>query len=101
MANDLINIRGVTSLAYWMDQQLRERFGRPYRAVLSVGLVIGIVGTVESLSKAFSTTDIVAVVGTVIFQAALLINQLAQMHEYRQERIARRKARKTEPAPRD
>jgi hypothetical protein len=98
---DRTRISDVTALAYWLDRRLRERFGRPYRGILSAGLVIGIVGTVEALSKAFSKTNIAALATTVVFQVALLINQLAQMHEFRQERRARREARKAGETRRD
>jgi len=98
MADEHVKIRGVTSLAYWLDQQLRGRLALPYRGLLSIGLMAGISGSVTSLTKVFSTANILIVIATVVFQVALLINQLAQIYEYRQERAHRRRA-KSSPAP--
>jgi hypothetical protein len=100
MADDSVKIGGVTSLAYWLDRQLRDRIGLPYRGLLSIGLMIGMSSSVNTLTHAFSTTNLLVVAATVVFQVALLINQLAQIYEYRQERRARRRARSTGPNPR-
>ena len=93
MTDDGVDIRGVTSLAYWLDRRLRDRIGLPYRGLLSAGLVIGISGSVNTLTHAFRTTNALAAIATVVFEVALLINQLAQIYEYRQERHARRRAK--------
>jgi hypothetical protein len=98
MADESVKIRGVTALAYWLDRQLRDRIGLPYRGLLSVGLMIGISGSVNTLTHAFSTTNLVVMAASVVFQIALLINQLAQVYEYRQERHARRRAKSSREA---
>jgi len=85
--------RGVSGMAYLVDQFLRDHLGRPYRLILAAGLVVSIVGALNNLEKAFGSAQNVAEgVVIVIFQAALLLNQLAQVHEWRRERRARRKA---------
>jgi hypothetical protein len=94
MADDGVKIGGPISLAYWVDRRLRDQFGLPYRGLLSVGLMIGISSSVNTLARAFSTTNALASIATVVFEVALLINQLAQIHEFRQERRARRRARR-------
>jgi hypothetical protein len=93
MAGDSVRIAGVTSLAYWLDRRLRDRIGAPYRALLSVGLMIGLSSSVEALTHAFSATNILRAVATAVFEVALLINQLAQIYEFRQERRARRQTK--------
>jgi len=81
--------------AYWLDAWMREHLGRPYFAVLGAGLVYGIIASVFSLSHAMqSSASVVKILAMVLFQLALLINQLAQFHGYRQERRSRREARR-------
>jgi hypothetical protein len=98
MADDSVRIAGVTSLAYWLDRWLRDQFGVPYRALLAVGLMIGLSSSVTALTHAFSTTNILVSIATAVFEVALLINQLAQIYEFRQERRARRRAKSSSQA---
>ena len=88
-------LRGrVLGWAYEADAWLKSRLGRPYTAILGAGLSLGIVATIKSLAAAIQTgRDPLALVATVVFEAALLINQLAQFHEYRQQTRARRRER--------
>ena len=91
--------------AAWLDAWLREHMGRAYSGVLGVGLVLGIGASFDALSHAMSSgTSIAKLVGMVLFELALLVNQLAQFHEFRQERRQRRAARRgggTAPPPRE
>jgi hypothetical protein len=96
--DDSAKIGGVTSLAYWMDRRLRDRIGLPYRGLLSIGLMIGMSSSVTTLAHAFSTTNLIVAVATVVFEVVLLINQLAQIYEYRQERRAHRRAKSSREA---
>jgi hypothetical protein len=67
-----------------------------YEGILSIGLGLSIVASVTSLSHIIATGgaslqgDLVKTAGTVVFQAALLINQLAQLDEHRARRRRRR-----------
>jgi len=81
--------------AYRLDAWLKERVGRPYTAILGVGLTLSIAATTQNLSDAIEHgRSPVVLAGTVVFEVALLINQLAQFHEYREHvRARRRKAR--------
>jgi len=75
---------------------MQRQFGTPYRVLLSVGLVASISATGEALAKSIhSTTNIALTVGTVLFQTALLINQLAQLHQRRRARVRRQAMRRT------
>jgi len=77
-----------------LDAWLREHIGRPYLGALWVGLVLGIIATFQELMKDLSRHDSVVKLSLFIaFQAALLVNQLAQFHDYREERRRRREAR--------
>lgn len=90
----------VIRAAHAIDAWLRLHLGRAYTITLGVGLVYGIIASVRGLSHAVgSNTSILKIVGMVLFQLALLINQLGQFHEYRQERLRRRAARKPPPNP--
>jgi hypothetical protein len=87
--------RGVTGLAWRIDLFLKERLGWPYRLLLSIGLMVGLSESAGTLTKAIgSPTDLALTIVTVIFQAALLINQLAQVNQWRHEQRLRRARRK-------
>ena len=88
-------IREIAEGAYRLDHWLKLRFGRLYTALLSVGLVGGIIASARSLFHAVgSPQNLAALAVTVVFQLALLINQLGQLHQFRQTVRARREARR-------
>jgi hypothetical protein len=80
--------------AYRLDAWLESRLGEPYRVVLGVGLVIGIVQSVRELPHKFgSGHGIIGEFLTLLLFAALLVNQLAELYqrvEARRERRAQR-----------
>jgi hypothetical protein len=81
--------------AHWLDAWLRQHLGRPYLALLGAGLVYGIIASVFSLGHAMhSRASVLKILAMVLFELALLINQLGQFHEYRQDRRSRREARR-------
>jgi hypothetical protein len=86
----------LTRWAHWLDLWLHKHLGRPYEAILATGLVLSIVASVTTLSGIIDAGganlrgDVLKTVGIVIFQAALLINQLAQLDEHRARRRRRR-----------
>ncbi len=88
-------ISTLGAAAHWLDAWLREHLGRAYAATLGVGLVIGIIASLDGLGKAIgSGVDVLRIAGMVLFQLVLLTNQLAQFHDFRQERRQRRAARR-------
>jgi len=86
-------IETVLKASSVLDAWLREHLGRPYLAALGVGLVLGIIATVQQLAEDIGSDSVLKLSLFVAFQAALLVNQLAQFHDYRQERKARRAAK--------
>ena len=82
--------------AIWrLDQWLKAHLGRLYNTILASSLGMGIVASVDTLQKALgSTAGVASVAFTVAIQTALLINQLSQLHEYRQAGRERRAARR-------
>jgi hypothetical protein len=86
--------------AHWLDLWLHRRLGRPYNAVLVFALGLSITATVNALAGAIAAGEkdfaatAVRTVAIVAFQAALLVNQLAQLDEHRarrrRERLRRR-----------
>jgi hypothetical protein len=86
----------VTRYAHWIDLWLRRHIGRPYESILAIGLVLSIAASATTLGQSISAGgagmkgDVAKTVGVVIFQAALLINQLAQLDEHRTRRRRRR-----------
>jgi hypothetical protein len=80
--------------AHWLDAWLREHLGRPYIALLGVGLTAGIIADLKDVGQVIgSSVGLLKVGALVVFQLALLVNQLAQFHDYRQERQRRREKR--------
>jgi hypothetical protein len=86
--------------AHWLDAWLKEHLGRIYNVVLGLGLGLGISAAVTSLAKELgqgaSVLRLAALIG---FQALLLLNQLAQLRDFRQDVRARRAARRAERSP--
>jgi len=90
-------IRELIRGASWLDAWLRENLGRPYTVLLGVGLVAGISASLSGLGAEFrSGQGLVRIAVTVLFQLALLINQLAQFHEHQEQRRLRREMIKTD-----
>lgn len=84
----------ILKLSSALDAWLREHIGRPYLGALWVGLILGIIAAFQDLMKDLSRHDNVLKLSLFIaFQAALLVNQLAQFHDYREERLRQREAR--------
>jgi hypothetical protein len=81
--------------ADWLDTWLKANVGWPYNTLLGIALGTGIGATVEKVQHELASPKNLAVLGVVlVFQVALLINQLAQLHQFREERRARREARR-------
>ena len=89
-------LRFVTRQAHWLDLWLRRRLGRLYGAILATGLGLSITATLGALGKVIAAgekgleSDILKTAAIVLFQTALLINQLAQLDEHREWRRRRR-----------
>jgi hypothetical protein len=89
--------RGISYWAWRLDSLLNRRIGAPYRAILAIGLVLSIGASSKALRQSFhSAASVLVIVATALFQIALLINQLAQIHQRRRARLRRRAMR---PAP--
>jgi|SRR5580698_3511105 hypothetical protein len=86
----------LTRYAHWLDLWLRRHLGRPYETILAVGLVLSIIASVTELGATIKAgeaglqIDIVKTGAVVVFQAALLINQLAQLDQHRTRRRRQR-----------
>jgi hypothetical protein len=91
---------GLTGLAWRIDQALRAHIGWPYRWILTAGLMIGLSQSATTLAQAFNARTFASLqtgaiaVASAVFQAALLVNQLAQVSEMRRERRERHAAKK-------
>ena len=89
-------LRAITYWAWRLDRLLNRRMGTPYRILLSIGLAVSIGASWKALVTSFqSTTNVLLILGTVLFQVALLINQLAQAHQRRRARVRRRAMRRS------
>ena len=85
--------RGAIEAAWTLDQWLKTKVGRPYTVLLTVALVTGLSANIEAAVRELSKGgNLVAIALTVGVYAILLVNQLAQLHEYRQTIRAHREA---------
>ena len=88
--------------AHWLDAWLKAHLGRLYNLVLGAGLGLGISAAVNELQKELAQGGRAwKIAGLIGFQALLLLNQLAQLREFRrtvrERRAARRAAERGEP----
>ena len=84
-------LKNLASSAHELDEWLHQHVGRAYVAILTWGLVASMIGSATTLGHELSAgegglTPLVVLV----FQAGLLVNQLAQWHELRERRRQRR-----------
>jgi hypothetical protein len=89
----------VLRWADWLDDWLKAHLGRPYNTALGIALGLGIGASVNAIDRAFhaklvSWQTLAILAATVVFQLVLLINQLAQLHDFREETRQRRAARR-------
>ncbi len=92
-------IENLLQGSHALDAWLREHLGRPYLAILGIGLVLGIIATIGELGEEISSgSNVVKLLFLAAFQVALLVNQLAQFHDYREERRQRREAKRSAAA---
>ena len=86
--------------AHWLDAWLKEHLGRIYNAILGLGLGLGISAAINTFAKELGQgADAWKLGGLIAFQAVLLLNQLAQLRDFRQEARARRAARRADRSP--
>jgi hypothetical protein len=84
-------IESVLRWAHRLDAWLHRRFGRPYHAILGLGLLIEIGRHVHELGELRdSPTRIVRVAFQLIFYSVLLVHQLGELYAHT---AARRLAR--------
>jgi Zn-dependent protease with chaperone function len=90
--------------AHWLDAWLKAHLGRLYNLILGLGLGLGISAAIASLEKEVGQGEGAwKLAGLIAFQALLLLNQLAQLREFRADvrarRAERRAARRTGANP--
>ena len=73
-----------------LDEALKHRLGRPYSAILGVGLMIEIVRRVHEIGDvSVSGAGLIKIALTLLLFCLLLVHQLGELHE----RAAHRRAR--------
>jgi hypothetical protein len=83
-------IRTILNGAYELDAWLGRSVGRPYHVILGIGLVVELVRRLRDIGEVgASATGLVRVAISVVFFAALFINQLAEFHGHMQRRDER------------
>ena len=90
-------IGAIARGAYWLDTWLQEHAGRPYNALLGIGLVIEIIRGATELSERLHTThDLTVPIFQIALGAALLIHQLGALSHRLEARGEGRRGRRGE-----
>ncbi|THD67128.1 hypothetical protein [Phenylobacterium sp.] len=79
-------IRNLAQLAYRLDEWLQTKLGRPYNALLGVGLVLGLIHQFQDLPKDFARGGGVSTLLIAAMDVALLVNQAGQFHQHLERR---------------
>jgi len=83
-------VRGFLGAMQRLDEALKHRFGRPYSAILGVGLAIEIVRRVHEIGDvAISGSGAVKIALTLLLYCLLLVHQLGELRERTERRRAR------------
>jgi hypothetical protein len=95
-------LRELIKGAWHLDEWLQERLGRPYNALLGVGLVLGLIHQIQDLPKDFTLRNGgVTTVAMMAMDVALLINQAGQFHQHMERRRAMPRSAKRQKKTRD
>jgi hypothetical protein len=86
----VLMVMALLKTASRLDVWLGQQFGRPYHALLGVGLVVEIVQRVRELGETTSWDTVRTWLAILLF-AALLVHQLGELHEH----VDRRRERAT------
>ena len=87
-------IRNLIRLAWHLDEWLQDKLGRPYTALLGVGLVLGLIHQFEDLPKDLAHSGGLSTLLFAVMDVALLINQAGQFHQHIERRRAMPKRRR-------
>jgi len=84
--------RAITDWARWLDQWLETNLGRPYNAVLTVGLVLEMINKLQTLPATITHgKGLIGILFSLVVEAALLINQLGEF-SHRRHKLRSKKA---------
>lgn len=73
-----------------LDKKLEETVGRPYRVLISAGLIAEIVAQIRAFSQvSFTRTQLVQTLIWIVVCVLLVINQLGELSKRLEERSAR------------
>jgi hypothetical protein len=91
-------LKRLAQSAHELDEWLHQNVGRAYVAILAWGLVASILASLKVLGHALSggKSGITPAL-VLVFQSALLVNQLAQWHDLRERRRRRKEVAPTPP----
>ena len=93
-------LHAIAQGAHRLDLWLQDRLGRPYNALLGVGLTIEIVRRISEAPKALASVHGLIGSALVIFmEMALLIHQIGALSHHIERRRRRPKGEDAEAAP--
>jgi len=88
-------LHSIALAAHRLDAWLQARLGRPYNALLGVGLTVEIIRRLTELPHhAVEASRLLGVVVLIVMNLALLIHQLGELSHHTGRVRARREARR-------
>jgi hypothetical protein len=73
-------LKPITRAALWLDNWLQSHLGRPYNALLSVGLIIEVFQHIRELPEKFHlSSHLFAEAFAILFELALLVHQVGAL----------------------
>jgi hypothetical protein len=88
-------IHSIALAAHRLDLWLQARLGRPYNAILGVGLAVEIIRRIAELPHhATLAPRLIGVVVLIVMNLALLVHQVGQLSHHTGRIRARREARR-------
>jgi hypothetical protein len=73
-------LKRITRGALWLDNWLQSRLGRPYNALLGVGLIIEVFRHISELPAKFHLSGhLFAEAFAILFELALLVHQVGAL----------------------
>jgi hypothetical protein len=90
-------IHSIAMAAHRLDLWLQARLGRPYNALLGIGLTVEIIRRIDDLQRhAALAPQFLGVIALIVMNLALLVHQVGELSHHTGRIRERREARRGE-----
>jgi hypothetical protein len=88
-------IHSIAVAAHRLDLWLQARLGRPYNALLGIGLTVEIIRRIGELPRHAALAPQLGVIVLIVMNLALLVHQVGELSHHTGRIRARREARRS------